>query len=126
MKTYTYFLNKDVKTAKEYFGTDDVYRSIDFKTLKVFTLVIPQDYLKKAMRFASVNGHNLFILEAEDRKGIEICFRHKYADNKPKKPYKSVRKKPIMTEEEKKKKRKLDYLKKKAQRLREKEQAKGE
>lgn len=126
MKTYTYFLNKDIKLAKEYFGTDDVYRSIDYKTLKVFALLISEPYLKKAMTFANVNGHSLNIMEAEDRKGIEMCFRHKYADQRPKRVYKSVRKKPIMTEEDKRKKRKLDYLKKKAQRLREQEQAKGE
>jgi len=76
----TRFIWKDIKEARKYFGTEDVCTTKDKKIMKVFAMMMKKKDVYRALNFARDGGHEFFIKEADDRKGIEICFRHKRAD----------------------------------------------
>lgn len=72
-----HFIKNDVKETKAFFQTKDVYLSDDKTILKVFALILRKYDILKALKYAKDNACEIFFMESEQRKGIEICFRHR-------------------------------------------------
>jgi len=119
----TRFIKADIDAAKKFFGAEDVYTSKDKKILKIFALVLQKQDIFKAINYANDNGHTLFIIEAEDRKGMELCFRHmkEYEAKKKEKEKRTAEKEAKKAErmalrDIKRKERQKEYYKKNRER----------